>query len=277
MGTGRPDQFKVAEAMTKRAKADPIDFMITVGDNFYENGVSSANDSQWKTKFEDVYADPTLQIPVFPSLGNHDHRGNVKAQIEYSQRNKNWRMPAPYYTFTRTLGDGATAQFFAIDSNPVLQKEPEAAAQIEWLDRELGQSTARWKFVFGHHPLYSHAEKLRAGERQTMIAALEPIFTKRGVDVYFAGHEHTLEMLKPVAGVNYVISGGGGGLDMAYGIEWTDEAYYAATLGGFTICRMGKDEVVIEFVRLDGATEYAQTIRKAGAQAPAPADKPRGG
>jgi len=262
MGTGRPDQFTVALAMARRAESDQVNFILTVGDNIYENGVSSADDPQWKTKFELVYADPALQLPIYPTLGNHDHRGNVKAQVEYSQHNKNWIMPAEYYTFTRTLGDGTAVQFFAIDSDPIKKEEQEAAAQIEWLDKELRRSTAQWKLVYGHHPLYANAEKPRAGERSVMRAALESIFAKHKVDAYFAGHDHTLEMLKPVQGVHYVITGGGGGPDMAYGIQWTDAAYYAATLGGVTLCRVSKTELVIEFVRLDGKTEYAHTIRK---------------
>ena len=103
-----------------------------------------------------------------------------------------------------------------------------------------------------------------------MIAALEGVLTTHNVDVYFAGHDHTLEMLKPVEGVHYVISGGGAGPERAYGVDWTDESYYAATLGGFTLCRLSRDELVIEFVRLDGKTEYAHTISKAPVQALAP-------
>ncbi|MEK7755630.1 MAG: hypothetical protein AAB385_00250, partial [Planctomycetota bacterium] len=56
MGTGRPDQYKVAAAMAQRAKSDHVDFILTVGDNIYEDGVSSVDDPQWKTKFEDVYS-----------------------------------------------------------------------------------------------------------------------------------------------------------------------------------------------------------------------------
>jgi hypothetical protein len=69
-------------------------------------------------------------------------------------------------------------------------------------------------------------------------------------------------MLKPIGGVYHVVTGGGGGPDMAYGVEWTDESYYAATLGGFTLLRVGKSEIVVEFVRLDGKTQYAHTITK---------------
>ncbi len=233
MGTGRPGQYRVADAMVKRAKSDGLDFMITVGDNFYEDGVSSVNDPQFKTKFEEVYADSALRVPIYPSLGNHDHRGNPFAQVEYSKKNSNWRMPALHYTFTRTLGDGTTAQFFAINTDPIKDKKASAAAQIQWLEHELAESKAAWKFVYGHHPLYSHVNGIRNGERKAMIAALQGIFTTHKVDVYFAGHDHTLEMVKPVDGVHYIISGGGAGPERAYGVDWTDESYYAATLGGF--------------------------------------------
>jgi len=260
MGTGHSDQYKVAEAMAQRAKSDHVDFILTVGDNVYDNGVSSVDDSQWKTKFEDVYKDPSLQIPVYPSLGNHDWKGDPRAQVEYSQRNKNWKMPAMYYTFVRTLGDGTNVQFFAIDSDPIRRQASDADAQLAWLDAELGKSDARWKIVFGHHPLYSHGAT--HGNNAAMIAKVGPLLTEHHVDLYLCGHDHTLEMLKPIGGVYHVVTGGGGGPDMAYGIDWKDDDLYAATLGGFTLCRVGKSEIVIEFVRLDGKTQYAHTITK---------------
>ncbi len=258
-GTGRPDQYKVAEAMAIRAKAEPIDFILTVGDNFYEDGVSSVNDPQWKTKFEDVYTDPALQLPIYPSLGNHDHRGNTMAQVEYSKRNKNWRMPAPYYTFTRTLSDETVVQYFAIDSDPIHRLRGNFVDQLVWLDAELAKSVARWKIVYGHHPLYSHGIH---GNSDTMIAQLSSLFVKHKIDVYLCGHDHTLEMFKPIDGVHHVVTGGGAGPERAYDVKWTDESYYAATLGGFTVLRVGRAEIVVEFVRLDGKTEYAHTIRK---------------
>lgn len=260
MGTGRPDQHKVAAAMAQRAKSDHVDFILTVGDNIYDKGVSSEDDPQWKTKFEDVYADPALQVPTYPTLGNHDYKGNPQAQVRYSQRNKNWRMPARYYTFVRTLTDGTNVQFFAIDSEPIQGFLDNAGEQLAWLDAELAKSDARWKIVFGHHPLYSHGEK--HGNNQAMIAKVGPLLAKHHVDLYLCGHDHTLEMFKPIDGVYHVVTGAGGGPDMAYGVHWTDESYYAATLGGFTLIRVGKNEIVVEFVRLDGKTEYAHAIIK---------------
>ena len=37
---------------------------------------------------------------------------------------------------------------------------------------------------------------------------LEPLFTKYGVSVVFAGHEHFYERLKPQKGIQYFIAGG---------------------------------------------------------------------
>ena len=263
MGTGKPDQYGIALAMAKRAESDGLDFILTVGDNIYPAGVSSVNDVQWKTKFTDVYADSTLQVPWYPALGNHDHYGNVRAEIEYSQKNKNWIMPEAYHTFTRTLSDGTKVQFFALDTDPILMRRTGASEQLDWLNEQLNKSKAHWKIVFGHHPLYSHGTITRTmPQKEPMIAALEPIFVKHKIDIYFAGHDHSLEILKPVKGIHYVISGGGAGPDRAYNVKWTDEAYYAATMGGFVLCRISQKELVIEFVRIGGKTQYAHVITK---------------
>jgi len=255
------DQKLVAAAMAQRAKSDGLDFMISVGDNFYENGVKTVDDPLFRSAFEDIYTGP-LRVPTYASLGNHDHKGNIQAQIDYSSKNKNWIMPATHYTFTRTLGDGTKVQFFAVDTAPIKDRKPEASAQITWLDQELGKSDARWKFVFGHHPLYCHTERDRESERKTLRDAFEASFVKYKVDAYFCGHDHVLEMPKPVQGVNYVVSGGGAGPARAYGVKWTDESFYAATLGGFVEARISKNEAVFEFVRLDGKTQYANILSK---------------
>jgi acid phosphatase len=259
-GTGGPGQREVAATMAKRAQAERPDFILLTGDNIYDYGVKSAEDRQWKTKFEDIYAAPALQVPFYASLGNHDHYGNEQAQVDYARHNKLWNLPAFYYTFMRTLADGTKVQFFAIDTEPINKEQAGAADQLAWLDKELGKSDAKWKIVFGHHPLYGHNPA--RGHNRIMIEKIEPLLVKHKVDIYFAGHDHTLEMLKPVKGVHYVISGAGAAGDNAYRVEWTEESYYVATMGGFVLCRICGDELVLEFVRPDAGTEYAYTLSK---------------
>ena len=95
-----------------------------------------------------------------------------------------------------------------------------------------------------------------------MIRHLQPLFKEHGVDLYIAGHDHMLEMLKPIQGVSYLVSGAAGGPNKAYEAHWTRNNYYAATNGGFVLIRVSADELVIEFVRLDARTEYAHVLSK---------------
>jgi len=141
--------------------------------------------------------------------------------------------------------------------------KPEASVQLKWLDEQRQKSSATWKIAFGHHPLYSNGAIQRTNpEKDTMIKALEPIFVKHKIDLYFAGHDHSLEILKPIKGIHYVISGSGAGPSRAYNVNWTDESFYAATLGGFVLCRVSRNELLIEFVRIGGGTQYAHVITK---------------
>lgn len=257
-GTARPSQKDAAKAMAGRARGTPIDLIVTVGDNFYPRGVASVDDPHWKKSFEDVYTDPALQVPFYPSLGNHDWMGNVEAQVAYSQKNPRWRLPASFHSFTMP-GDGpALVEFFVVDTQQFLMREA-GPAQRDWLNAALARSTARWKVVYGHHPIHSHG---RHGSNRTLAERLEPILIEHEVDLFMAGHDHTLEMLKPIEGVHHLVSGGAGGPDMAYTVEWTDDAFYAATGGGFVALRIGQDDLVIEFVRMDGRTQYAHTLIK---------------
>src|SRR4051812_43847746 len=69
------EQIAVANEMAKAAKDLKPRFVISVGDNFYWYGVTSTEDTLWKSTFEDVYSDSSLQIPWHAILGNHDYRG----------------------------------------------------------------------------------------------------------------------------------------------------------------------------------------------------------
>src|SRR6516162_3247682 len=65
---GEKDQIEVATQMEITAKAMPAQFIISVGDNFYEKGVASTDDPQWQKTFEKVYTAPSLQVPWHVAL-----------------------------------------------------------------------------------------------------------------------------------------------------------------------------------------------------------------
>ena len=196
-GNGSGEQKMVAQTIVTYHQGQRFDFAITLGDNFYSVGMESPSDPRWKTWFEDLYG--PLGIPFYASLGNHDwgHPDSPAAEILYSGLTPTWRMPAAYYTFT-----AGPVQFFALDTQSVAL----AQKQREWLDRELTTSQARWKVVYGHHPIYSDGNY---EDRPDLIASLLPILANR-VDAYICGHDHNLQALQAQRGVRFYIAGGGG-------------------------------------------------------------------
>ena len=209
--TGSTGQKRLARQMGRVAEAVGARFVISTGDNFYPRGVESEDDKQWKWSYEDVYQAPSLRVPWYAVLGNHDHRGNVAAQINYSKQSPRWRMPAPYYRHTEVLGEGATADFFFIDTDPIRRQYQRWAGrlvanrQIAWLKQELADSTARWKIVVGHHPVFSG----EAGKSTPALRKwLRPLLEKYRVQAYLNGHSHTLEHIA-VGGVHHLTSGAG--------------------------------------------------------------------
>src|SRR6266545_966501 len=194
-GNGSAEQKQVAAAMLRHHHQMPFDFAITLGDNFYDLGMQSPEDPRWQTWWATLY-DP-LGIEFYATLGNHDwgFADSPAAEILYTQRSQSWHLPAPYYTFT-----AGPVQFFALDTNEISE------AQRLWLKEELEKSRARWKLVYGHHPIYSAGTH---GDNKGLIGMLLPIFKQRA-DIYLAGHDHDLEHLKPEGGVHFFISGGGG-------------------------------------------------------------------
>jgi len=263
MGTGSWDQEDVADAMALRAERDGWDFAVFLGDNFYPAGVESVDDEQWQTKHEEIYDAPVLQrIPFYVVLGNHDHKGNVQAQVDYSQRSERWRLPARYYAFEETLGDGTRVAFFMLDTQVMGPGNPAGEAQRAWLAEGLAASEADWKIVCGHHPVYSGAAKRGPTFRTEFGPFIEETFVAGGVDLYLSGHDHVLDLTPPIEGVRYVVSGAGAGPGKADLIDWTEHSEYAATGGGFVVLRITAEDLVIEFVRMDGETQYAATLER---------------
>ena len=153
------------------------------------------------------------RVAVFPCIGNHEK--NHEHYYRYFAA-----LPAPKYYYSYRYGN---AEFFVIDSNKPLNTKSE---QYAWLDRELGRSTATWKFAYHHHPAFSsddndygntwRGEPSKFGDKnaQNLIA----LYEKHGLDINFNGHIHVYERTWPLRGgkvdrtkgVVYITSGGGG-------------------------------------------------------------------
>ena len=63
-GDGGADQRRVAKAMLKYQRQKPVDFGITLGDNFQDQGADSPEDARWIPRWRDLY--PALKIRFYP-------------------------------------------------------------------------------------------------------------------------------------------------------------------------------------------------------------------
>lgn len=268
---GRDNQIDVAQQMGKTAEAVGSQFTVSIGDNFYENGVASVDDPQWAGSFETIYTAPSLQSPWKVILGNHDYRGNVQAQLDYSKISKRWQLPARYYVDTQVLPDGGRAAFFYLDTSPFIKKYigtrtdisgQDSQAQLDWLDAALGSSTAEWKIVIGHHPIYTALapEADYDHDQPDLIARLDPVLRKHGIQIYINGHDHNLQCVT-MDGLTYVTNGAG---------SETYQATSAVIRGGFVSGNHGFMTMALSSQRLDfalvdmsGRTLYAQSISRA--------------
>ena len=68
-GQANQNQALVAAQMADYARNASADFVVALGDNFYEDGVASDTDPQWENTFRNVYYHASLQIPWYAILG----------------------------------------------------------------------------------------------------------------------------------------------------------------------------------------------------------------
>ncbi|MCF3948569.1 metallophosphoesterase [Acidiphilium iwatense] len=264
---GAHHQIAVGRAMAAAAAESDPRFIVSAGDNFYESGVTSIHDPQWRSSFEDVYSEAALQRPWHVILGNHDYRGDVEAQIDYSKLSHRWHLPARYYTRTKTLPDRSDAEIFYLDTSPFIRKYLGTStriegqnphAQREWLDTALGRSTARWKIVIGHHPIYTTLGG--AGHDQPdLIAAIEPLLRRHRVKLYINGHDHTMQYVE-MGGIAYVTTGAG---SETYTPGPASRTGFVSGAHGFLACAATKDAIGLDFIDSTGRSLFRNTITAA--------------
>jgi HEAT repeat protein len=190
---------------------------------------------QWEQQFFAPAKEMMAAIPFFPSLGNHERNADHYYNFFSLPGKERW------YAFT--FGN---ALFIALDSNGEFQPDSE---QTRFLEQQLSESKATWKFVYFHHPPYSSGNH---GSSLNIRQAWSPIFEKYRVDIVFQGHDHLYERTYPVfdgkrddeRGVTYIVSGGGGApLYPVVRSEWTA---FSQTVHNFQIVRVEGQRLRLE-------------------------------
>ncbi len=268
---GEKDQRDVAGQMAMAAQEADAKFVISVGDNFYEHGVTSVDDLHWKTSFEFVYTAPSLQVPWHVILGNHDYHGNCDAQIAYSKMSKRWNMPARYFIHTEHIDGNNTVDFFFLDTTPMAKKSddleldlrhphlPDKAGQLAWFEAALKASTAPWKIVIAHHPVYSGGQH---GDTPYIIKHILPLLETYKVQAWFNGHDHDLQHLQ-AGKVNLFCSGAGSKPRTA--LSNTPHTKFAKGCSGFVAANLQADQLDVRMIDDQGKLLYATTVPRTAA------------
>lgn len=265
---GEADQMDVATQMGIAAREMQAKFIISVGDNFYENGVATVDDPQWKSSFENVYTAPSLQVPWWAALGNHDYRGDCDAQIAYARVSRRWNMPARYFVRTERIDAGTTVDFFYLDTTPMVKSYWDEAGysehvrtqdtdkQLAWFKSTLAVSKAQWKIVIGHHPIYSGGGIFGHGDTPELIENILPLLQQYKVPVYFNGHDHNLQHLQ-AGTVNMFDSGAGSQVRLVFNTRFTK---FAEARSGFTAVALQADRMDLRMIDDKGRLLYTTTV-----------------
>eukprot|EP01006_Ploeotia_vitrea_P053637 TRINITY_DN67804_c9_g2_i2.p1 TRINITY_DN67804_c9_g2~~TRINITY_DN67804_c9_g2_i2.p1 ORF type:complete len:341 (+),score=32.53 TRINITY_DN67804_c9_g2_i2:38-1060(+) len=223
-----PPELACAQTMGKVAKNLNSRFTLALGDNFYGHGIQgNAHDPRFKETFEDVFTASSLQTPWYVIAGNHDHLGNVSAEIAYTKLSSRWRYPEPYYKFTEKAksADGKHVKLEIImidtcdlcgmsyhDEENNVFVEPRgppnvyaAEKQWEWIEDQLKKSDADYLFAAGHYPIWSVCAH---GPTKTLVDRLLPMLKKYNATGFFSGHDHCQEYLEH-DGLSFILTGAG--------------------------------------------------------------------
>ena len=254
-------QKEVARDMGLVAELIDLTFTVSVGDNFYPNGVQSTQDYQWISSFESIYTHHLLHEPWYVALGNHDYEGSAQAQIDYTEVSRRWEMPDYYFEKLIEIDDDQYLQLLVIDTNPLVSRyhnEPEKYLgisdqntdnQLNWLTAKLQKNDPKivWKVVVGHHPLYSGGKRKNSADTEEMRRVLAPIFNQYQVDAYICGHEHDLQIIKRKEdSFTQFLSGAGSELRPT-GV--TEGTIYAESVPGFMAFTITADEMKVYVIK----------------------------
>lgn len=292
-GTGSQSQHDIGDAIGTLCADKGCDFVMLLGDNFYDSGVISVDDPLWQTYFELPYAN--VDAPFHPVLGNHDYGGEIgpltdqggignefhkgPIEVQYSAISDKWDMPDTFYTM-----QFGNVGFMMLDTNSIMWNDTENGDQKAWYaDARATLDGADWVFAAGHHPYRSNGKHGNAGSYESIeiggvsIPIPLPImdgenlkdffddFVCGNIDIYFAGHDHNRQYVEEpdaLCGAPMIVSGAGAktsDLEAASG-ERNTTLYQDDTEAGFAYVVVTGKTLTFQFLDADLNVDFEKTL-----------------
>ncbi|XP_070597735.1 tartrate-resistant acid phosphatase type 5 isoform X2 [Erythrolamprus reginae] len=273
-------ELAVAKEMGRTVASLRADFILSLGDNFYYNGVTDMYDKRFQETFESVFKAPSLRkLPWYVVAGNHDHSGNVSAQIAYSKISKRWHFPKYYYKLRfKVPGSNTTVAILMIDTVTICgnsddfqseqplrpQNAGMARSQLSWLRKQLASSQDDYLLVAGHYPVWSVGKH---GPTECLVKQLQPLLLKHKATAYLCGHDHNLQYLQDKGGIGHVLSGAGNFMDASkQHLHQVPNGYLrffygqSSSLGGFVYFEIDGKEMRIFYIEARGKSLYKTAL-----------------
>ena len=212
-----PQQLLVRDIMDGVSSKHNVTAIISCGDNYYKKGVKNEYDVRFKQTFENVYNTTNLlNIPWFAINGDHDWKGNVSAQIEYSSKHSlKWNMYNYYYTKIWKISSKTSLQIIFIDTIILCENNKNIGSksdiQYKWIENTLKQSNSTYILIVGHYPIYSyswHGPTKCLNKLKYKI--LNKYKHKKPIIGYVCGHDHILQFIEiKNEFLHFIVSGAG--------------------------------------------------------------------
>ncbi|PKI71721.1 hypothetical protein CRG98_007854 [Punica granatum] len=218
------NQSQVASQMGRIGEQLDIDFVISTGDNFYDNGLTGEDDPEFEESFTKVYTAQSLQKQWYSG------KGDAEAQLSPVLRQTDWR----WLCLRSFIVNAELAEIFFVDTTPFVRSyfTDSKGHTYDWraiksrkayireaielrtesqdstdLESALTESIASWKIVVGHHSIRSIGHH---GDTEELVKLLLPVLQANSVDFYMNGHDHCLEHISDKdSSIQFLTSGAG--------------------------------------------------------------------
>jgi len=193
---------------TVQARINQVDpaFAVLLGDNVYAVGSHAEADARFDPLVNPEAAAWMASHVDWLGLGNHDvaTASGLPSEQSYS-------VPIPVAGVTAPAAppagerpehsfswDYGSVHFVTFDTN-ALHSATRLDGLLDWVVADLSASTARWKIVYGHHPLAGVPDKPES-PAGTYYQQVVNRLKAAGVDLFMTGHSHTYSWTYPLTG-----------------------------------------------------------------------------
>lgn len=244
-----PDKHTAVAALFRKYSPE---FILHSGDLV----AKGTEHERWATEFFDPLKGVIDEVPMLPSIGNHEQDG------------------VNYLAYFHQPGD--KRYFYSRDIGPVhvltldYRSTKATDEQFAFVQADLRASRAPWKIVLLHAPMFNFGGHASLWGHEDYL----PLFRETKVDLVLAGHSHLYERFRPLAPKNQPgawaiqhVTTGGGGAPLATAIP--DPSLVAVEkVYHFVLFTATRDRIDARAIDIDGKEIDRFTLRKAGGRQP---------